>query len=182
MSLGHFWRTVLLTVLSDVYLSLCRGVYGCACPFSYNIFHIMTLPFLLRYSDASSSSAADDITLRIMVDTKCNTPWFIIGWPRFGLFDKKKGPPARMWIFGSDRYEASLCIARVISLCVYRMTASRCVAQQFNRCNIDLDVASVTWDCDDAMVFSKTGNSMSTALPSNNILPIFCCRILIAAT
>ena len=39
-------------------------------------------PFLL-YSDVSSTSTADDMTLRTMVDTTFTNPLFIIGWPRF---------------------------------------------------------------------------------------------------
>ena len=41
-----------------------------------------TLSFELRYYAASSALANDDITLRMMVDTTCTTPFFIIGCPR----------------------------------------------------------------------------------------------------
>ena len=105
---------VSLVIPEAVALSVHTFVMGCGWSISSNLFHMTTPYFALRYIDMSSASAANDITLRIIVDTTCNSPLLIIGWPRFCLFVQKKFPPSQLHAFGSNMYKASLWIARIV--------------------------------------------------------------------
>ena len=98
----------------DVELSVYRGVYGCGWTISFKVSRMMTPYFSLRYSVMTSASDADEITFWMMVDTKFTAPVFITGWPCFGLFVKKECPTAQLCDFGLERYEESLCIARIV--------------------------------------------------------------------
>ena len=85
--------------------------------------------FVLRYRDMISASYAEDITLQMMMDTIFTTSLLMICCPWSGLFLKKKWPPAWLRYFVSDKYEALMWIARIMSYFLYRMTVSGCLAQ-----------------------------------------------------
>ena len=114
MALEIFWNFFLLTITSAVELSVSRGTHGCGWTIYSNVLCMMTPYFSLRYSVMTSASDADEITFWMMVDTKFTAPVFITGWPCFGLFVKKECPTAQLCDFGLERYEESLCIARIV--------------------------------------------------------------------
>ena len=98
----------------DLEFYVCRSVYGYGWTISFKVVCMMTPSFELRYSAMSSALDADEITFRMMVDTKCTAPFFITGCPCFGLFVKKKRPTSLLRDFGLDRYEASLWISIIV--------------------------------------------------------------------
>ncbi len=96
-----------------VELSVCIGVRVWGWPISLSVVRMETAVFALMNRVPSSASAADDMTALIICDMLRTAPLFIgISLsPAMNMC-----PPAWLRAFGSDRYEASLWIARIILL------------------------------------------------------------------
>ena len=113
---------------SDGNFLVCSGFYDCGRIIYSNALCMKTPSFVLRYNAAISASDTGDITLRMMVNTICTTTVFKIGCNHFGFFVIKKCLTGRLCTSGSENYEASLWIARIVLLSFYWMTESRCVS------------------------------------------------------
>ncbi len=87
---------------------------------------IIIASFALRNNAPNSASAADDMTALIIVDIVNIAPLF---GSELLLFDRKKCPPARLRAPFSFVYPASLCTWRIMSLALYVIIASYCVAR-----------------------------------------------------
>ena len=113
MALSAFGKILLVSSACAVALSVCIGVRGCGCPSSINVVRIETAVFALIKRAPSSASAADDITARIICEMLRTAPLLmgISSFPAMNMW-----PPARLRDFGSERYDASLWIARTMSL------------------------------------------------------------------
>ena len=113
MALSAFGKFLLVSSACAVALSVCIGVCGCGCPSSINVVRIETAVFALMKRAPSSASAADDITARIICEMLRTAPLLmgISSFPALNMW-----PPARLRDFGSERYDASLWIARTMSL------------------------------------------------------------------
>ena len=94
MDLDHFWTIVMLIMYYSVEFFICMGVYGCGWTIYSSPFRMMTPYFALRYRATTLASTADDIKLRMMVDSTCTATVLIIGWTCFGLFVKNNFPSA----------------------------------------------------------------------------------------
>ena len=81
--------------------------------FAERFFALKRLFFALMNRAPSSASAADDMTARIIWEMFRTAPLLmgISSFPAMNMW-----PPARLRDLGSDRYDASLWIARIISL------------------------------------------------------------------
>ena len=117
----NFFRTLLFTTPNAVVLSIWIGVGGCLCPISSSNCRCGMASCELIKSAASSASAADDITARMICEVVCIAPLFV-GNSSFS--DKKKWPPARLRAFVSERYDASLCAVSTMLLALYVTIAS----------------------------------------------------------
>ena len=98
-----------------VELSVCIGFFGCGCPSSSSVFLAETASFQFMNSAPSSASAADDISAFIICATFITAPLFAAS--SLGA-DMNQWSPALLLAFDSDKYDASLCIARTMSLFV----------------------------------------------------------------
>ena len=87
---------------------------------------IITASFAFRNNAPNSASAADDMTALIIVDIVNIAPLF---GAELLLFDKKKCPPALLRAPFSFAYLTSLCTWRIMSLALYVIIASSCVAR-----------------------------------------------------
>ncbi len=81
--------------------------------------------FALMKRVPSSASVADDMTARIICKMLRTAPLFVgmLSLPAINMC-----PPARLRAFGSDKYEALLCITRTMLLALYVSIASSCDA------------------------------------------------------
>ncbi len=81
--------------------------------------------FALMKREPSYASAADDMTARIICEMLRMAPLFVgmSSLPAINMC-----PPVRLCAFGSDKYEALLCIARTILLALYVSNAFSCDA------------------------------------------------------
>jgi hypothetical protein len=81
--------------------------------------------FCIDEEGASSTSTADDMTTPIICKMLRTAPLFagMSSLPAINMC-----PPAQQRAFGSDKYEASLCIARTMLLALYESTALSCDA------------------------------------------------------
>ncbi len=96
-----------------VELSVCMGVQVCGCPISSRLRCIETAILVLMNSALSLASAVNDITALIICDMLSITP-LLMGMSSFPAM--KMWPPALLRALGSDRYNALLWIASLISL------------------------------------------------------------------
>ena len=129
MALENFGTIVLLNIPYALELKVCGSVAGCGWTISSNVLCMMIKSFELRYRAAILAPAPDGITLWMMVETTHTPLLFVMGCPCFVFFVKKKCPPDRLHAFGSDKYEVSLWIARIMPLFWYRRTTYGCVEQ-----------------------------------------------------
>ncbi len=113
MALSAFGKILLVSSACDVALSVCIGVQGCGCPSWISVCRIETAVFALMNRAPSSASAADDMTARIIWEMLRTAPLLmgISSFPAMNMW-----PPARLRALGSERYDASLWIARTMSL------------------------------------------------------------------
>ena len=88
------------------------------CPSSSRAWRAGMASLQLMNSSPSSASAADDMTSLTILDI-VNTATLLVG--KSVLLDIKKFPLALLLDFVSERYKASLCPARTISLTWYVM-------------------------------------------------------------
>ncbi len=127
MSIAFNAFGIILLVSSScvVLLSVCIGVGGWGWPSFSSVWHMETAVFELMKRAPSSASAADDMTARIIWEMLRTAPLFIdmSSLPAINMC-----PLTRLRAFGLDKYEASLCIARTMSLALYVSTASSCDA------------------------------------------------------
>ena len=112
---------VLLEKPTAVVLSIWMGVGGCGCPISSKHTRIGKISLAHRNPAPISASAADPITHLIILQITCMGP--LIGTSAngaggAGLSLRKKCAPARLLALGAERYEASLCVWRHISLAI----------------------------------------------------------------
>ena len=129
-----------------VALSFCIGVRGCGCPSLISVCRIETAVFALMNRAPNSASAADDMTAQIIWEMLRTAP-LLIGislCPAMNMW-----PPAWLRDLGSKRYDASLWIARIMSLDQKVSTASSCVAMKSKKPlhrTIDVSVGLACWD------------------------------------
>ncbi len=108
-----------------VKLSVCMGVQVCGCSISLRVHCMETAVLALMNNAPSLASAANDITALIICDMLSTAPL---------LMGMSSVPAMNMWLpallraLGSDRYNALLCIASLMSLAQYVMIASSCDA------------------------------------------------------
>ena len=86
---------------------------------------IETAVFALIKRGASSASVADDMTARIICKMLRTAPLFVgmVSLPAINMC-----LPVQLRAFGSDKYEALLCISRTMLLALYVSTALSCDA------------------------------------------------------
>ena len=120
-----FCLSVLFDKDSAVVLSNCIGVGCCGCPILCKQVLIGTNSWPLIYVTPISASAADPITLLIILYTVWMGPLRGGGSNRFLL---KRFPPALLLACGADNYEALLWVRNTMSLAWYRIFAFVCVA------------------------------------------------------
>ncbi len=84
-----------------------------------------TAVFALMKRAQSSASAVDDMTARIICKMLRTAPLFVgmLSLPAINMC-----LPEQLCAFGLDKFEASLCIARTMSLALYVSTALSCDA------------------------------------------------------
>ena len=97
-----------------VELSVCIGVSGWGWPSLTSVCRIETAVFALMNSAPNSASAADDMTALIIIWEILRTAPLLRGMFSFPAMNM--WPPARLRALASDKYEASLWMARTISL------------------------------------------------------------------
>ena len=141
-------------------LSVCIGVRGCGCPISSSVLRAGTASRPLMNIAPISASAADVITALIIWAMFSTAPLFA-GFSE--SLDIKKCPPARLRAFGSLRYDASLWIAKTMSLALYVTIASSWEAAK-SRNNFTLFIVdSVGVACSDAIALNATSIVLLTA-------------------
>jgi hypothetical protein len=81
--------------------------------------------FALMKRAPSSASVTDDMNARIICEMLRTAPLFVgmLSLPAINMC-----LPMRLCAFGSDKYEALLCITRTMSLALYVSTALSCDA------------------------------------------------------
>ncbi len=123
MSMAFNTLGIILLVSSAcaVELLVCMGVQVCGCPTSLRVRRMETAVLALMNSAPSLASAADDITALIICDMLSTTP-LLMGMS--SLPAMIMWPLALLQALGSDRYNASLWIASLMSLVQYVMIAS----------------------------------------------------------
>jgi hypothetical protein len=125
MAFNALGRILLVSSAWAVKLSFWMGVQVCGCPISSSMHCMETAVLALMNNAPSSASAADDITALIICKILSTTP-LLMGMssvPAINMW-----PPALLRALGSDRYNALLCIASLISLARYVTIASSCNA------------------------------------------------------
>ncbi len=105
------------------------------------------------------ASAADDITARIIWEMLRTAPLLvgISSCPAMNIW-----PPARLRDLGSDRYDVSLWIARIMLLARKVSTASSCVAMKSKNPLHSAIVLSVGFACWDARELRAVSSPPST--------------------
>ena len=156
---------------SAIALAVCNGDGGWLCPIYSSIIVMYTASRTMMYSAASLTSVADVMICLIMWAMLRIAPLFC---GIVASLDKKKGPPARLLAFGLLRQLALLWTTNFMSLLVYVMTASSCVAMLSNSWCVFLIVSSFGFaDCD-AMALIGQSSVLLTALPRNKNFPQTC--------
>ncbi len=115
MALSAFGNIFLVSSVCAVALSVCIGVHGCGLPSSVSIWGIKTAIFALMKRAPNSSSAADDMTGRIICKILRMAPLLkgMLSFPAMNMC-----PPTRLQDFGLDKYDALLWIAKTNGACV----------------------------------------------------------------
>ena len=103
----------LVTTPCGVVVSVCTCVGGCLWPIYSRAWQAGTASRQLMKRAASLTSAAEDMTAFMIWAMVMTAPLF--GGVSVSL-DMKKCPPALIRAFDSERYEASLCTTRTMSL------------------------------------------------------------------
>ena len=113
MTLSAFGRILLVNSACAVVPSVCIEMHGCGCPSSISVCCIETAVFALMNKAPSSASATDDMTAWIICEMLRTAPLLtgISSFPTMYIW-----PPARLRDLGSERYDALLWIARIMSL------------------------------------------------------------------
>ena len=113
MALSAFGKILLVSSACAVVLLVCIGVWGCGCQSSISVCCIETAIFALMNMAPSSASAVDDMTAWIICEMLRTAPLLmgISSFPAMNMW-----LPARLRDLGSERYDASLWIARTVSL------------------------------------------------------------------
>ena len=109
----NFFMTLLLTTPNAVVLPVCIGVGGYLCPMNSRMCRAGTASPQFMYSAPTLALAADDSTALIICDIVNTAPLLV---SVSALFDMKKSPLALLCALLSERYDASLCPARTMSL------------------------------------------------------------------
>ena len=125
MDFSLFLEILLVTTPCVVIFSVCIGVGGCVCQISSSYCRAGISSLQLMNSAPSSASSADYMNALMIFAIVNNAP--LLGG-KVVLFGINKSPPARLLVFVSERYEASLWPARTISLACYVIMASGWVA------------------------------------------------------
>ncbi len=125
IAFNAFGIILLVSRSCAVLLSVCIGVGGWGWPSSLSVWRMETAVFALMKRAPSSASTADDMTAHIICKMLRTAPLFVgmSSLPAINMC-----PPARLSAFDLDKYEASLCVARTMSLALYVSTASSCDA------------------------------------------------------
>ena len=168
MALSAFCRILLVSSACAVAVSVCIGLHGCGCPSSISVCCIETAVFVLMNKAPSSASAADDMTARIICEMLRTALLLmrILSFPAMYMW-----PPARLWDVGSERYDASLWIARTMLLARYVSTASSCVDMKSKNCLQSPIVFSIGFSCWDARELRAGSSPPSTALARKGDTP-----------
>ncbi len=96
-----------------VELVVCMGVQVCECPISLRVCCMETAVLALMNSAPSLASAADDITALIICNMLSTAP-LLMGMSSLPAMNMWR--PALLQTLGSDRYDALLWIASLMSL------------------------------------------------------------------
>ena len=107
------------------------GVGGCGCPISSKHVLIGMHRCAVMYSAPISTSAADPMTNFIILLITCMGPLMghVAGdFPDEGLDVRKRCAPALLLALGTERYDASLCACKHMSLALTMIVAFGCVA------------------------------------------------------
>ncbi len=113
MALSAFGKILLVSRVCAVALTVCIGVRGCGCPSSISVCRIEMAVFALMNRAPSSASAVDYMTARIICKMLRTAPLLmgILSFPAMNML-----PPAWLRDLASERYNASLWIARTMLL------------------------------------------------------------------
>jgi hypothetical protein len=125
MAFNAFGIILLVSSAWAVELSVCIGVQVWGCPISLRVRCMETAVLALMNSALSLASAADDIAALII----CNmfsTDLFLMGMSSLPAMNM--WPPTLLQALGSDRYNALLWIASLMSLAQYVTIMSSCDA------------------------------------------------------
>ncbi len=127
MSMAFNTLGIILLVSSAwaVELSVCMGVRVCGCSISLRVCCMETAILVLMNSALSLASAANDITALIICEMLSIAP-LLVGMSSLNALNM--WPPALLQALGSDRYNALLWIASLMSLAPYVTIASSCDA------------------------------------------------------
>ncbi len=127
MSIAFYTFGIILLVSRScaVLLSVCIGVGGWGWPSSLSVWRMEMAVFALMKRVPSSASAVDDMTSHIICKIVRTAPLFVgmLSLPAINMC-----LPVQLRAFGSDKYEALLCISRTMLLALYVSTALSCDA------------------------------------------------------
>jgi hypothetical protein len=115
MSMAFNTLGIILSVSSAwaVELLVCMGVQVCGCPIPLRVRCMETAVLALMNSAPSLASAANDITAHIICDMLSTAP-LLMGMSSLPAMNM--WPPALLQALNSDRYNALLWIASLMSL------------------------------------------------------------------
>ena len=111
-------------------LVVATGVGSCGWTISTRAVIVDVALWQFSNSPPNSASVVDAMTFIIMLHYTCTGPFFG-GIDCMGIFDfgpRTKYPPALLRAYGSDVWDASEYMWRIIMLLMYSITASVCVA------------------------------------------------------
>jgi hypothetical protein len=106
--------TVLFTMPMEVELSQCIGVRGWGWPISSSVSLKIVTCLQLRKRAPSLASAGEATTKRNIAHRVKKAPFNFMGLVGSVRQPMKKCPQAQLWVFASERYEASECILRIM--------------------------------------------------------------------
>ncbi len=113
MALSAFGNFLLMNSTCAVALSVCIGVRGCGWLNSMSVWHIETAVFVLMKMAPNSASTVDNMTARIICKILRMVP-LLKGMSSFPAI--KCVLPCNCKIFGFDKYDALLWIAKTMLL------------------------------------------------------------------
>ena len=96
--------------------STCIGVCGCGCTISIATFISGVAYFVFSYDAPISVSDADPIIFFKTFSKTYTDPFSFALAGSDGKYENKCKPPVLPLYFGSVRYNASLCVCRIMSL------------------------------------------------------------------